>query len=85
MLVLFIKLLNKDKPKFIAYLPLIFILLESLCDNTMKCYNITYFIFAFMILGHPVIGALTITTVIGLYIVIYGAISVAESFYLPKE
>ena len=42
-------------------------------------------IFAFMILGHPVVGALTITTVIGLYIVIYGAISVAESFYLPKE
>ncbi len=42
-------------------------------------------IFSFMILGHPIVGALTITTVIGLYIVVYGAISVAEYFSLPKE
>ncbi|MBR6778569.1 MAG: O-antigen ligase family protein [Clostridia bacterium] len=47
---LFIKYLAKDKPKFVAYLPLIYILLESLCDNTFKCYNFTYFIFAIMIL-----------------------------------
>ena len=47
---LFIKELNPTKPKFIAYLPLIYILIESLFDNTMKCYNITYFLFAFMIL-----------------------------------
>jgi len=46
----FIKLINKEKPKFIAYLPLLFILLESLFDNTMKCYHITYFLFAIMIL-----------------------------------
>lgn len=47
---MFIKLLNKNRPKLIAYLPLIYILIESLFDNTMKCYNITYFIFAIMIL-----------------------------------
>ena len=38
------------KPQFIASLPLIFILLESFCDNTFKCYNISFFIFAVMIL-----------------------------------
>lgn len=47
---LFIKLLNKDKPKAVAYLPLIYILLVSFIDNTMKCYNITYFLFAIMIM-----------------------------------
>lgn len=47
---LIVKEFNPGKPKFIAYLPLIFILLESLCDNTMKYYNIAYFIFAMMIL-----------------------------------
>ena len=47
---LFIKHLNKETPKFIAYLPLIYLLLVSMCDNTMKMYNISYFIFAFMIL-----------------------------------
>lgn len=47
---LFIKTANREKPKAIAYLPLIFILIESFCDNTFKCYNFTYFIFAVMIL-----------------------------------
>ena len=47
---LFIRISNKEKPKLIAYLPLIFILIESLFDNTFKCYNFTYFIFAVMIL-----------------------------------
>ena len=46
----FIKELNPSKPKFIASLPLLFLLIESLFDNTMKCYNITYFMFAMMIL-----------------------------------
>jgi len=45
-----IKLVATDKPKLIAYLPMIYLLIESLCDNTFKCYNITYFAFAFMIL-----------------------------------
>lgn len=47
---LFIKELGYGKPKFIAYLPLIFILIESLCDNTFKCYNISYFLCAIMVL-----------------------------------
>ena len=47
---LIIKAINKEKPQFIAYFPLIFVLIESLFDNTMKCYHITYFFFAFMIL-----------------------------------
>lgn len=38
------------KPKLIAYLPLIFILIESLFDNTFKCYHFTYFVFAILIL-----------------------------------
>ena len=47
---LFIKGLNKQSPKLIAYLPLIWLLIESLCENTFRCYNFTYFIFAIMIL-----------------------------------
>ena len=47
---LFIKGINKKSPKFIAFLPLMWLLLESLCENTFKCYNITYFMFAGMIL-----------------------------------
>lgn len=45
-----IRELKYKKPKLIATLPLIFILIESLFDNTFKCYNFTYFIFAIMIL-----------------------------------
>ena len=47
---LMIKNLFYAKPKFIECLPLIFILLESFCDNTFKCYNFTFFIFAVMIM-----------------------------------
>ncbi|MBR4999009.1 MAG: O-antigen ligase family protein, partial [Clostridia bacterium] len=39
-----------NKPKLISYLPLIFILIESLFDNTFKCYHFTYFAFAVMIM-----------------------------------
>lgn len=47
---LIIRGVNKNKPKLIAYLPLLWLLIESICENTFKCYNITYFIFAGMIL-----------------------------------
>lgn len=47
---LFIKELNYEKPKFINFLPLIYILIISLIDNTMKYNNIFYFLFAIMIL-----------------------------------
>lgn len=47
---LFIKATNKTNPKFIASLPLIWFLLESLCDNTFKCYNFSYLILSCMIL-----------------------------------
>ena len=40
----------QNKPKFISYLPLIFLLIESLFDNTFKCYHFTYFAFAVMIM-----------------------------------
>ena len=46
----FAKYFFKSKPKLIAYLPLIFMLVESLFDNTFKSYNFTYFVFAVMIL-----------------------------------
>lgn len=39
-----------NKPKFISYLPLIYLLIESLFDNTFKCYHFTYFAFAVMIM-----------------------------------
>ena len=45
-----IKEMGYIKPKFIAWLPMIYLLLESLCDNTHRCYNFPYFIFAVMIL-----------------------------------
>ena len=47
---LFMKELGYSKPKLIAWLPFIFFLLEGLCDNTFKCYNITYLLCSFMIL-----------------------------------
>lgn len=42
-------------------------------------------LFAFLILSYPAIGALTITTVIGLYLVLYGVFSIGEYFYLPQN
>ena len=50
MILSMIKSLCYAKPKFIACLPLLFILLESFCDNTFKCYNFAFFIFAVMIM-----------------------------------
>lgn len=47
---MFIKIINKGRPLFIASLPLIWFLIESLCDNTFKPYNFTYLIFAIMIM-----------------------------------
>lgn len=47
---LFIKELGYTKPKFIAWLPMLFFLLEGMCDNTFKCYNISYLLCAMMIL-----------------------------------
>lgn len=42
-------------------------------------------LFAFLILSYPAIGVLTITTIIGLYLVLYGVFSIAEYFYLPQD
>ena len=39
-----------EKPSLFAWLPLIYILIESLFDNTFKCYHFTYFLFAVMVL-----------------------------------
>lgn len=47
---LFLKELGYGKPKFIAWLPMLFFLLEGMCDNTFKCYNISYLLCAMMIL-----------------------------------
>lgn len=48
--IVFAKHFFTGKPKFIAYLPLVFMLVESLFDNTFKSYNFTYFVFAIMVL-----------------------------------
>lgn len=42
-------------------------------------------LFAFLILSYPAVGVLTITTIIGLYLVLYGVFSIAEYFYLPQS
>ncbi len=47
---LFLKLLNKEKPSLISYIPLIMFLLVSLVSNTMKSYNFTYIILSAQIL-----------------------------------
>lgn len=47
---LFIKNSNCSKPKMCAYLPLIYLLVESLVENTFNAYSFTMFIFATMIL-----------------------------------
>ena len=47
---LFIKNLNKERPKFLASLSLIWYLIESLCDNTFKPYNFMLMILSIMIL-----------------------------------
>lgn len=47
---LFVKESMPAKPKFIAYLPLIFLVVESLFDNTFKVFNFSYFMLTFIIL-----------------------------------
>lgn len=47
---MFIKYLNKDRPKFISCIPLIWYLTESLFDNTFKPYNFVFLLLAFMIM-----------------------------------
>ena len=42
-------------------------------------------LFAFLIFAYPVIGAITITALIGTYLLMYGAFSLIEAFYLPKN
>lgn len=41
-------------------------------------------LFSFLIIAHPLIGAFTITTLIGLYMVAYGVFSVIEYWYLAR-
>jgi len=41
-------------------------------------------IFSFLIMAHPMFGAFTLTTLIGLYIICYGIFSVIEYWYLTK-
>ena len=41
-------------------------------------------LFAFMILIFPSIGAVTITTLMGMYIILYGAFAIAEYVYAPR-
>ena len=42
-------------------------------------------LFSFIILAYPLLGVLTITSIMGLYVIVYGALSLMEYFYLPKE
>lgn len=42
-------------------------------------------IFAFLILAYPMLGAITITAIIGIYMIIYGAFSLLEAFYFPAK
>ena len=42
-------------------------------------------LFAFLILIYPVVGIVTITTLIGLYLVLYGAFSIGEFIYFSGK
>lgn len=42
-------------------------------------------VFAFLILIFPILGAVTITTIMGLYVSLYGIIAVAEYVYSQKR
>ena len=50
MIYLMIKTLYKERPKFIAYIPLLMLLIVSLSANTFKSYNFIYVILAAQIL-----------------------------------
>lgn len=41
-------------------------------------------LFAFLILGNPLVGAMTITTLMGLYILLYGLIEIGEYFMIRR-
>ncbi|MBO7556419.1 MAG: DUF308 domain-containing protein [Alphaproteobacteria bacterium] len=41
-------------------------------------------LFSFLILAYPLIGILTISAIMGLYVIVYGALSLMEYFYLPQ-
>lgn len=41
-------------------------------------------VFAFLILAYPVLGALTITAIMGAYILLYGLVEIAEYFYARR-
>ena len=41
-------------------------------------------LFSFLILAYPFIGVLTISTIIGLYVIVYGIFSVMEYFFVQK-
>ncbi len=41
-------------------------------------------LFAFLILAYPSIGALTLTALMGLYVILYGAVEIVEYFYSRK-
>ncbi len=50
LIVMFVRAANKQRPKFIAYLPFIWFVIESLTDNTFQCNNIFMLVLACMIL-----------------------------------
>lgn len=41
-------------------------------------------VFAFLILAYPVLGALTITAIMGAYILLYGLVEITEYFYARR-
>lgn len=47
---LVVKSKNKKYACFTAFLPMLWFILESMCDNTFKIYNIMYLVLAFMVL-----------------------------------
>ncbi len=41
-------------------------------------------LFAFLILAYPSVGALTLTALMGLYVILYGCVEIVEYFYFRK-
>lgn len=42
-------------------------------------------VFGFLILQYPTLGAITISTLLGLYIIMYGALEIIEYFYFKNK
>ena len=42
-------------------------------------------LFAFLILAYPIVGIITITTLIGLYLILYGAFSIGEFIHFSRR